>query len=368
MSSTRFFQLVAASVVWSAAVFLAPTPAAAAPGTCKCNNGCHANPAQCVKAAGCNIGYAPSCGFRTGDGGIPECPKTDYISCNGDCTCVPIPGFCETVGGAEYCDAGPEPTPDTGPGDTGPADTGAPLDSGVAPDSSTPDTTVVDSSVPDTTATDSGTPDTTTPDTIVPDSVVPDSAAVDSAPDGATDTFVPDSCVPLACPPGTKSVPIPGECDPYCAPPCGSGEFKCPGLTGASCTDGFCVPKCLVSPCPDCKRCSLGDGTCFDDPTACDGGVGDGGGDGASDGASDGAVGDTGLGPDGSVGDVGADGSLDDGGAEGGLADPDAVIGGNGGCGCSTPQTGNAGLAGLALPLAWIALRRRKGRGPRSAE
>ncbi|MBL8720099.1 MAG: hypothetical protein JNL79_29200 [Myxococcales bacterium] len=341
-----------------ALALLAPARADAAPGTCKCNSGCHANPAQCVKASGCNIGYAPSCGFRGADGGIPECPKTGYISCNGDCTCEPIPGFCETIGGADYCDAGPK---DSG-SDTTPVDGG--IDATF--DSSVPDTTVTDggagdSAPVDSTPTDGGIADSLGTDSTAVDTFVPDTAAVDSAPDVATDTPT-DACVPLECPAGTKAIPIPGECDPFCAPPCGTtGEFKCAGLTGTVCTDGFCVPKCLVSPCPDCKRCSLGDGLCFDDPTACDGGVGDGGDGGASDASGDG---DDGGASDATIGDAGADGAADgatDADLDGGV-DPLLEAGSDGGCGCATPRSARAegGLAAIGLLALAGRLRRRR--------
>ena len=341
----------------------APRIAEAAPGTCKCNNGCHGNPGQCIQGNGCSIGYAPSCGVRISETGVSECPKAGYISCNGTCICTPIPGYCETIGGAEFCDAGP---PDTG------TDTGK--------DSSVPDTSVADTFGADTFVADTFVADTFVADTFVADTFVADTFVADTFVDDTfvadtfvADTFVPDSCVPLECPPGTSSIAVPGQCDPFCAQPCGAGEFKCSGLVGTECKSGFCVPKCLTSGCPDCKRCSLGDGLCFDDDTACDAGAPDGsstdgavtdgsGGDGTS---GDGTVGeDTGGSGDGTVEDTGAnvDGSTS---ADTGevFGNPDELAGDTGGCGCSVPGTENDnGIAafGAAAGLALVLARRRR--------
>lgn len=351
------------------ATFAGERAASAAPGTCKCNSGCHGNPGQCVKGAACSIGYAPTCGYRGGDSGTTSsCPKIEFISCNGECSCVPIPGFCETVGGAEFCDAGPEPVPDTS-----------------APDTFVPDTAVTDTFVPDAvpdTFVPDAEPDTFVPDTFVSETDPPDTFSPDTEP--PPDTFVPptDTCVPLMCPPGTKAISIAGECDPFCAQPCGSGEFKCSGLVGTECREGFCVPRCLVSGCPDCKKCSLGDGTCFDDPASCDGGVPDGfttdtmgTGDGTSTGDST-AVGDGTATEDSTIipgDDTGGTSTGDSSaGADGDLADTDPFapadpVAGteeSGGCGCAIPgsstETSLAALAGAAGLAMLFARRRRK--------
>jgi len=283
----------------------------AAPGTCKCNNGCHANPGQCLQGNACSIGYEPTCGFRAADGGAPVCPNISYISCNGSCACAPVPGYCEVIGGAEYCDAGPK------------------------------DSAVPDGTTPDTTVTDSVTPDVVTPDVVSPD------APTDAPP-----------CVPLACPAGTKTLVVSGYCDPYCAQPCSTSEFKCPGAL--KCVDGFCIPgtgtgdggvsSCLLPgapPCGTCKLCSFGDGTCFDDPACTDGGTvdsGDGGGD------------DSALVFDTTVDDAGADD------ADAGTT-PEGASEDDGGCNCSAP--GNASKTDLALiaaagTLLGVMLRRRR--------
>jgi MYXO-CTERM domain-containing protein len=337
----RLVGLVA--IAWASflSVSALPATASAAPGTCKCNSGCHANPGQCVKGAACNVGYAATCGYRTG---AAACPMVGYISCDGTCACTPIPGFCDTIGGAEYCDSGVK---DTGP----------------------PDTFVPDTFVPDTFVPDTFVPDTFVPDTFVPDTFVPD-------------TFVPptDTCVPLECPPMTKTIGLPGECDPYCAPAAGGGEFKCSVYPGTVLVDGFCVPKCLTvgNTCADCQRCSLGDGKCFDDLTACDGGVPDGfeGGTTLDGSAADGTVVtdsaddvpisfDTGTAGD--DGGTSADGSVgaDTGDPFGPPADGDVTTFTQGGCGCALPGSSTDGaLVALAAAVAAgivVARRRRDG-------
>jgi len=237
-----FAFLVAATIAFS--VTMIPRAASASPGTCTCNSGCHESPGMCIQKVFCSVGYLPSCGYRGGDGGAPECPKIGYLSCDGTCTCVPVPGGCEVFPDAEYCDSGPK-------------------------DSSTDGVVDVDSSFPDTTTETTPPPDT------------------------------PDGCVPMTCPPGTKAIAVPGECDPFCANPCGSPEFGCKGFFGTECKDGFCVPKCLTKPCAACTKCSVGTGTCEDDGSCSDGG--DGGGEGSSDtsssdsSSSDGAGDDTSL-------------------------------------------------------------------------
>ncbi|MGZ3420475.1 MAG: hypothetical protein ACXVEE_21545 [Polyangiales bacterium] len=309
-----------------------PSTAMAAPGTCKCNSGCHANPGQCVKGTGCGVGYAPSCGYRDGDAGA-MCPMVGYISCNGDCSCVPIPGFCETVGGADYCDSG---VPDSGTTDSGVKD-------GSVGDSSTG----VDSGI----KTDSAVTDTGKPPT-------------DSGKPPADSGTTVDSCVPLDCPMGTKTVVVPGECDPFCAQPCGGGEFKCSAhFTCDTSTGfpGFCVPDCLLpgKTCDPakCESCDISStsptaGTCFADLSTC-------GGDGGADGSDlDGAATDDGGATDGSTDLDGA--AADDAGDGTNFADADT--GNNGGCGCTIPRTerSDLGLAAVAAGLALIAARRRK--------
>jgi len=373
MLKAQFFGAVAIAF---ASLFSLATPsvANAAPGTCKCNSGCHASPGQCVKGAACNIGYAPTCGYRSG---AAECPKVGYISCDGTCTCTPIPGFCESIGGAEYCDSG---APDTSVPDTFVPDTFVP--DTFVPDTFVPDTFVPDTFVPDTFVppTDSFVEDTFVPDTFVPDTFVEDTFVPDTfVPDTyVEDTFVPDvdSCVPLECLPGTKTIVIPGECDPFCAQPAGGGEFKC--SLGFVPVDGFCLPKCMTTgfACADCKRCSLGDGTCFDDITACDGGVPDGFEGGTTDtaGGGDGSGGDGtvvedtsvsfdtgGTGDDATVGD--SSGTVDTGDPFGPAPDAEATTETQGGCGCSVPGTSSdttlAALAGAAA-LALVFARRRR--------
>jgi MYXO-CTERM domain-containing protein len=387
MRAKKLFAAVAAALAFAATSVVAPNEADAAPGTCKCNSGCHANPGQCLTGSACNVGYAPACGFRSPDAGA-DCPKTDYISCNGTCSCTPIPGFCETIGGAEFCDAGP---PDTGLPDTEMPDT---RDS-APPDTEMPDTR--DSALPDTEMPDTldtaVPPDTEMPDTR--DSALPDTADTMDTMDtlDTRDTAPVDACMPLECPTGTKTIVVAGECDPYCAQPCGGGEFKCAGLAGTVCMDGFCVPKgpdggisCLTTGCGDagsCMRCNLTDGVCFEDPTRCvDGGpIGDGGGTGDTSGMEGGELdatvtdtadmdtnpfndtgsgdqdgmmgGDTSGGVDGDVVDTGGDGFLDP------TADPDT----QGGCGCSVPgNTAENTLAALAsaAALAMVFARRRR--------
>ena len=382
---------VAAAVFGTA--MLTPSAASAAGGTCSCNSGCHNSPGMCLLKNFCALGYVASCGYRSDDGGLPVCPKVGYISCDGTCGCVPIPGFCETVGGADYCDSGPPDTgTDTATADTSVSDT-ATADTATA-DTATSDTAVSDTAVSDTLV-DTGTPvdsappvDTGTPvdsappvDTGTPaDSAPPidTGTPVDSTPPDDTGTppvdAPADTCVPSACPPGTKAVVIAGECDPFCAQPCGTGEFKCAGLTGTKCSDGFCIPACLLTGCPDCQRCSIGDGKCFDDTSACaDAGSDGGGGDGT---ASDGGTGD-GSGGDGSGDDAsGGDGGVDaatvgdssfgaDGDLDGAPGNPDAGTAPKGGCGCEIPgdsSTGsNAALLAAAAAMVVFA-RRRRGR------
>ena len=273
-----------------AGIALAPSPAQAGPGSCSCNSGCHANVGQCIQSAACAKGYAPACGARTADGGSPVCPKVGSVSCDGTCTCTPIPFFCDTVGGADYC-----PEPGTDGGTTG--DGGTTSDSSTTGDGSTGSDTKPPPS------------DATPP----PDAKLPPDDAPATLPDGA-------ACPPPVCPAGTRVVVIPKQCDPYCAQPCGAGEFKCP--PSEACVDGWCVPPCLAISCKECQRCDLGGGTCYDDPTACsDAGAGDGG------------------------------GLLDDGGFGGDSGDGsngDLPNTSNGGCGCALPGGANSDTIALA--------------------
>lgn len=299
----RFVAPLAISLAALSSVVFVPSIARAAPGTCKCNNGCHANPGQCLQGNACSVGYEPTCGFRAADGGAPVCPNLSYISCNGNCTCEPVPGYCETIGGAEYCDAGP--------------------------------------------------------DTSVPDAPM-DTSVTDTATDAPKSDG--DACVPLTCPPSTKTLVVAGYCDPYCAMPCGTGEFKCPGAL--KCIDDFCIPgttstsadggdagfsSCLLPgapPCGTCRLCSLGDGTCFDNPACSDGGT-----DGSPDGA-DTAEEDTQLVFDTSIGD-------DTGTGEGTTPTTD-----DGGCGCSLPGgSSRDDLIALGVAAALLVMLRHRSRG-----
>ncbi len=60
---------------------------AAAQGRCSCNTGCHMFPGQCVLpgSSGCESGFAPFCATRAS-----SCPRTGWVSCSGDCTCVRV--------------------------------------------------------------------------------------------------------------------------------------------------------------------------------------------------------------------------------------------------------------------------------------
>jgi len=69
--------------------FALAAPTARAQGRCRCNNGCHNYPGQCVNGSGnCDQGYAPFCATRPAS----EC-RTGWVSCSGECTCVRIPGW-----------------------------------------------------------------------------------------------------------------------------------------------------------------------------------------------------------------------------------------------------------------------------------
>ena len=87
-------RLAARSALLSIAMLLsaaASASEASAQGVCRCNNGCHAYPGQCVQGGstgGCEAGYAPFCDNRGG-----SCPRTGWISCSGSCACVRIPGY-----------------------------------------------------------------------------------------------------------------------------------------------------------------------------------------------------------------------------------------------------------------------------------
>jgi MYXO-CTERM domain-containing protein len=78
--------LIVAAVLAS---LLAHPADASAQGRCSCNSGCHQYPGQCVQrsATGCDPGFAPFCGTRSA-----TCPNTGWVSCDGECTCVRVPG------------------------------------------------------------------------------------------------------------------------------------------------------------------------------------------------------------------------------------------------------------------------------------
>lgn len=59
---------------------------ASAQGRCRCNNGCHNYPGQCVSGSGsCDEGYAPFCDTRP----TTDC-RTGWVSCSGACTCIRV--------------------------------------------------------------------------------------------------------------------------------------------------------------------------------------------------------------------------------------------------------------------------------------
>lgn len=113
---------------------------ASAQGRCSCNSGCHMFPGQCVQpgSSGCESGFAPFCATRAS-----SCPRTGWVSCSGDCTCVRI-----TPADAGFPDAGSTDAPS--PGDATPsmdanaidvptaADVLMSLDVGTASDGATP--------------------------------------------------------------------------------------------------------------------------------------------------------------------------------------------------------------------------------------
>ncbi len=90
------------------ALAFATLPAtASAQGRCSCNSGCHMFPGQCVLpgSSGCESGFAPFCATRAA-----SCPRTGWVTCSGDCTCVRI-----TPADAGFADAGA--TDASSPGD-----------------------------------------------------------------------------------------------------------------------------------------------------------------------------------------------------------------------------------------------------------
>jgi len=65
---------------------LLATGDASAQGRCRCNNGCHSYPGQCVNGSGsCDQGYAPFCDTRP----TTDC-RTGWVSCAGACTCIRV--------------------------------------------------------------------------------------------------------------------------------------------------------------------------------------------------------------------------------------------------------------------------------------
>lgn len=367
------------AILATAALLTCASDSLASPGTCECHaNTCTIGGTGCVKSSACSLGYAPTCRARIDD------TICTFLVCTGACDCAQIPGFCETVGGADYCDAGPDTgLPDTGSGDTSVTDTAA-GDAADGGDTAIRDSSTTDASAGDSTTTDTGAGDATSgdarldapADTAAPDSATGDTGGGDSAigdsgdtgsGDGSGDTGSDtanddargdggdgDTCVPLKCPTGTRAESIPGECNPYCAQPCGTGEFKCSALPGTECKDGFCVPKCLLTGCDACRRCNLGEGTCVEDPTKCDGGIGD-----ASDSSSDAFLDfDTGT-TDATFGDT-----------RDPFVDPDFdFYGTQGGCGCGAPGSAadRAALLAASVALTSVLMARRRRRGSPAA-
>lgn len=367
----------------SAALMTFETQARAVGGTCECYaDVCTAGGAACVKSTACEVGYAPVCRARLPDPGV-----CSALVCTGVCDCAQIPGFCETTGGADYCDAGVDTGPfDTGAGDTSVLDTGASDTGSDTRDATLGDTSLGDGTTGDTSIGDTSTGDTSTGDTKIDtlldssatdsradtggadsggDSAVGDTGGGDSGGDtGSGDTggdtsagdsatgdgtaIDGDSCVPKMCPAGTHTTAIPGECNPYCAQPCGMGEFKCSALPGTECKDGFCIPVCLLTGCGACLRCNVGDGKCVDDPAKCDGGISD------ADAGSDTFLDfDTGT-PDATFAD-----------ARDPFLDPDFdPYGTQGGCGCDVPGStdDHAALAAAAVALTCVLMTRRRSR------
>ena len=127
------------------------------------------------------------------------------------------------------------------------------------------------------------------------------------------------------CPDGSRCV---GP-DNFCAGPCGNGEFPC--RPSEVCTQGYCVPVCLVNPCPSGAVCDPSSGICV--------GLDDGG--------------------------VFSDGGINVGnGTDGGAAN--SYAGDDAGCGCTLlGGTGAALPAGFSMvALGASALMRRRRRKP----
>jgi MYXO-CTERM domain-containing protein len=282
MSTPRAFRLLLPlllGLVGTLTVVAAPREAAAQ-GTCRCNRGCHNFPGQCVQSGtGCAAGYAPFCGTRA------DACQTGWVSCNGTCTCVRIPGY----------DAGVPPTDVPGVDVSMPTDTGTPVDTGFPVDASVPTdlgTPVDVGPRPDTgMPTDTGPrPDTGAP---VDRPVIPGEDVPVSMPDGAVPFdrpvvpgedvpppqdagFAPDGAPACVCPgglciagrcitercdyqkelgflcPGSDRVCRIVDGEPYCVPPC----------LGLTCTMGeFCdettADQCVADTC-DTRNCPVG--------------------------------------------------------------------------------------------------------------
>jgi hypothetical protein len=340
--------------------FAAPTPAVAQ-GRCRCNMGCHQYPGQCVSngGAGCDPGYAPFCGTRAG-----TCPRTGWVTCNGECTCTRI-----------------------GPGDAGvapldastPADVSATIDVGPrmdAPASDRPvseDVVVIDRPRTDSaSATDTPAPGLDTPPGRDAPAVSSDAPAVSSdapavssdapavssdapavssdAVSKSLDALVTPSDAPLVSLPDGSTAVDAGVC--ACdGGPCYLGTcpttrcryemelgFICP-LSGHTCRviadEAWCVPACLDVQCPVGAVCDPRTGTCgaldCDAQRACPSGAR-------------------------CVMNRCAPAEAGDGGVGDGGATPDAA---NAGCGCRTARRGDTPRGALAL-LAICALAGRR--------
>ncbi len=285
-----------------------------AQGVCRCNMGCHARPGQCVIAveSACGAGYAPFCGTRTA-----SCPMMGWVSCDGTCSCVPIPGW----------------------------------------DGGTADVVGVDTVGTDVVGMDTVRPDVAGTDVVGADIVTTDSPGTDVIP--GADTLVLDAA---ECPDG---VVIEGMCfrercvwhGTEIGWACATPRTGCRIIAGTP----YCIPRCLGVTCAAGEFCDPDDG-CTADRCAtisCDAGTTcrmnrcvdpSAGADGSA--AGDGGDLDGGVGGDGAAGDGGNTGR-------------------RGGCACRTPQhsSSRSGAALLALLLGTIGCsRRRYARRRRAAE
>jgi MYXO-CTERM domain-containing protein len=330
--------------------FVAWSPDAYAQGTCRCNNGCHAIPSQCVQGSGCEPGYAPFCGNRAS-----TCPHMGWVSCSGDCTCVPIPGY---DAGMTPVDSGPgggdASFTDARTGEDAPSATDAfssadgpagATDGAQAPDAPGPDST------PGTDGSSAGS-DGSTPGT---DSSSAGSDGSTPAMDGSSGT-PPGGTVP--CPDG---VVVDGVCyNQHCVYEyelnwqCVDPGQRCRLFQGVP----FCVPVCADATCGEGEYCDPNNG-CTKGQPACD--------------QADAARCPAGEYCDptaGCVSDRCFSGELTcgpgmvcehsrcvAGAPDGGRGDGGRVRGGQGGCGCRAAGTqGPGGVALVALGLAALAV------------